>query len=190
MKNKKYKANYKAKKAYSSSKKYANKKLKNKPKKKKKLFSIFQNKKSTYKAAKHKSGMNYYVDKQGEYKIKPWFANFWKVGFLDDIPTGADYDREMDGIVYYDYVTDSYHTADEDSKRNLYGLERLQMSINRLWNGSPREWLKLIFRVLLIIFLITGWFGLFHYLFSWEHSNIDNQVHDFMNLFDIFGLIN
>lgn len=126
-----------------------------KQKPKKKIFSFFGKKKSIHQANKHKSGMNYYVDKHGEYKQKPWFANFWKVGFLDDVPVGADYDREMDGIVYYDYVTDSYQTADEDSKRNLYGLERVQMSINRLWNGSPREWFKLIYRIALLALIFA-----------------------------------
>ena len=105
----------------------------------------------------HRFWTKYYIDPQGNYVEKPWWANFWRVGFLDDIPTRADYEREMDGKAYYEPYDRSGMLKDRygvDS--HLYGLERFQMSLNRLWNGSPREWIKLTFRVLLIIGFIAG----------------------------------
>ena len=115
----------------------------------------------------HRFWTKYYIDPQGNYVEKPWWANFWRVGFLDDIPTRADYEREMDGKAYYEpydrfgNVKDRYGV---DS--HLYGLERFQMSLNRLWNGSPREWIKLTFRVLLIIGFLVAFFAFGRSLFG------------------------
>ena len=105
----------------------------------------------------HRALSNAYVDKNGDYKEKPFFANFFKVGFLNDIPVGEDYDREMDGMKYVDhlYTPEQMQFAEEDKKRNLYGLERAQLSIMRLWNGAPREWLKLFTRILIIMLCIS-----------------------------------
>ena len=137
-----------------------------KQKTKKKLFISLGKRKSTYQINKHKSGMNYYVDKKGEYKIKPFYATFWREGFLDDVPVGSDYNRVMDGIVHTDSIIDPLDYPNKEAylravrreeHRGLYGLERAQISIMRLWNGSPREWVKLIFRIV----LIAGIFALF-----------------------------
>lgn len=104
---------------------------------------------------------NYYIDKNGEYKEKPWYANFFKVGFSDDTPTRADYWREMDG--YKDFRNVLGQTGDSDkwtefeANDSLSGLERFQLSLNRLWNGSPREWLKLLIRIVILLL----YFGLF-----------------------------
>ncbi len=106
---------------------------------------------------------NFYVDKNGEYKEKPWFANFFKVGFSDDIPTRADYNREVDGVKYTGALVGSGHGASDAAKRHykaaqldeeqdyLMGLERFQLSLIRLWNGSPREWLKLLTRIVILL---------------------------------------
>lgn len=160
MKKKKYKTKNKTSRVYKNPQKIK------KQKPKKKIFSFFGKKKSTHQANKHKSGMNYYVDKQGEYKIKPFYATFWREGFLDDVPVGSDYNRVMDGIVHTDSIIDPLDYRNRESylravkreeHRGLYGLERAQISIMRLWNGSPREWFKLIFRIA----LIAGIFALF-----------------------------
>lgn len=112
---------------------------------------------------------NAYIDKNGDYKEKPWFANFWKVGFLNDIPVRKDYNREMDGIKYTSSIIPREHYATEqdyqralkaEEEDHLYGLERIQLSLKRLLNLAPREWLKLFGRILLIIIYISAFIGL------------------------------
>lgn len=113
-------------------------------------------KKQSYDVKKtHRFWTKYYIDPQGNYVEKPWWANFWRVGFLDDIPTRLDYEREMDGIVNPNLYDRDGYLKDRYANSSLYGLERFQMSLNRLWNGSPREWIKLIFRVLLLLGFIA-----------------------------------
>ena len=116
---------------------------------------------------------NAYIDDKGNYQQKPHFANFWKEGFLTDIPTRKDYNRIMDGIVHTDSMFDRSHFRTEEEYRRaikqeendaLYGLERMQISINRLWNGSIREWLKLFVHILIPILTVIGLFGLFDML--------------------------
>ena len=118
---------------------------------------------------------NAYVDKKGNYKKKPFFANFWGEGFLDDVPDRKDYNRVMDGIVHteslikkgpYMSEDDYKHALKEEEQDHLYGLERMQISIMRLWNASPREWLKLIFRIGLIIFIFATLFGIANIFFD------------------------
>ena len=108
---------------------------------------------------KHRLISNAYIDNKGDYKEKPHFANFWKHGFLNDIPTRKDYNREMDGIKYTDSLyLRSYYDNEQDWKNDimaeehdhLYGLERFQLSLMRLLNGAPREWLKLLSRILIL----------------------------------------
>lgn len=143
-----------------------NKKKNKSSKIKKRVMS--KNKRSGYNIkSTHRFWTKYYIDSNGNYFEKPWWANFWRVGFLDDIPTRADYEREMDGKVYYEPY-DEYGRLKErySTDSHLYGLERLQMSINRLWNGSPREWIKLIFRIVLIITFFAAFITLGRTLFG------------------------
>ena len=107
---------------------------------------------------RHKSWGNAYIDNNGNYKEKPYFANFWKEGFLTDVPVRKDYNRIMDGVVHTDSIIDrSQYRTEEEYRRaikneehdHLYGLERMQISIARLWNGSLREWIKLFVRILI-----------------------------------------
>lgn len=142
-------------------KNYAGYKAYKSKQKKKPVYHKTVNNIHIYKQQKtHPKISNYYVDKKGDYKEKPHFANFWKHGFLNDVPTRADYNREMDGIKYTDsvihredYPSDEAYKAalQREEHDHLYGLERIQMSIMRLWNGSPREILKLLWRVLFIL---------------------------------------
>lgn len=125
----------------------------------------------------HPKLSNYYIDNKGQYKEKPKFANFWKVGFLNDMPTRKDYNYEMDGIKYTDslYTKNTYGYNQEQQWKDdieaeehdhLYGLERLQLSIMRLWNGAPREWIKLIVRVLILILFYTLCMSFFRFLLN------------------------
>lgn len=138
---KKYNKQYKSNNRY----KYSNKHSKNDTRRYSGNKNAYEGDKWNYKNY-NRTG-NYYINKDGEYKEKPWYANFFKVGFSDDVPTKADYYREMDGIV-------DYKETDPYEMENLYGLERFQLSMHRLWNGSPREWAKLITRVLILLLLI------------------------------------
>ena len=121
----------------------------------------------------HRLWTKYYIDNDGKYQEKPWHSNFWKVGFLNDIPTKGDYHREMDGVKYMDsiidkrmYGSDAAHKEAMKRERHehLYGLERAQISFMRLWNGSPREWIKLIVRVLIVVLFFSLFFAVGHYI--------------------------
>lgn len=115
------KGKYKAKK-YSSSKKYHKKE----PSKKKHNQNVYVNNSTshTVKPRKHKSGLNWFINEKGEYNEKPHFANFWKQGFLNDIPTRADYGRIMDGIKYSDsFVDRNEYQTDEEYKAALKSYE-------------------------------------------------------------------
>ena len=85
--------------------KYKQKFKKTKPKKKA-LFKKIRSD-STINRRTHPRIANSYIDKHGNYKEKPHFANFWKHGFLNDIPTRADYNREI-ASMYYLVLLDIY----------------------------------------------------------------------------------
>ena len=116
---------------------------------------------------------NSYIDNKGNYKEKPHFANFWKHGFLNDIPVRKDYNREMDGIKYtssiiprefYDTEEAYQRAIKAEEEDHLYGLERAQLSFMRLINASPREWLKLVVRTFMFVFYILALIGIFNLL--------------------------
>ncbi len=174
---KKHYKKYKSKKGYKGLKqshsRYGNNKRKYKESKHQKIDG-YNGDKYPYKSDKlnwknqHRTS-SYYIDKDGKYKQKPFFVNFFKEGFGTDVPTRKDYDRIMEGkLVDVEpgqkvknlgggWVTTQVYEDDD-----LFGLERLQLSIKRLWNGSPREWLKLLMRICILLLMV----GLFALLFN------------------------
>ena len=154
---------------YNEYKSYNRNKVNKKPLPSQKTYNIHIT--NVKKPKTHRRMSNSYIDNKGDYKEKPWYANFWKVGFLNDIPTRKDYNREMDGIKYTSSIIPrEFYATDEAHKRamkaeeedHLYGLERAQLSFQRLIYASPREWLKLIVRTLLFVFYISFLIGIYH----------------------------
>lgn len=77
--------------------------------------------------------------------------------FFYDIPTRKDYWREMEGIK--SGALPGSYKGKQLEEDHLYGLERLQLSLIRLWNGAPREWLKFLTRIVILL-LYVGLFVL------------------------------